>query len=60
VGEFLHRAAEICKKVQNVTGKKLVDFKEGLESSEDIAALKKEVETFAAAFPMPGFETQGL
>lgn len=56
----MHRAAEICKKVQNVTGKKLVDFKEGLESSEDIAALKKEVETFAAAFPMPGFETQGL
>ena len=60
VGEFLHRSVEVCKALQNSTGKKLVDFKKGLESSEDVAALRKEVEAFAAKFPMPGFSTEGL
>lgn len=60
IGEFLHRALDICKSVQQSSGKKLVDFKKGLESCDDIAALRKDVEAFAVGFPMPGFATEGL
>jgi glycine/serine hydroxymethyltransferase len=60
VGEFLHRAVDICKAVQTSHGKKLAGFKEGLAASKEVAALRKEVEAFAASFPMPGFATEGL
>ena len=60
VGDFLHKCVEICKALQSSTGKKLVDFKKGLESSEEVAGLRKDVESFAAKFPMPGFSVDGL
>lgn len=60
IAEFLHRAVELCKEVQQVSGKKLVDFKAGLDKSESLKALRKDVEAFAAGFPMPGYSVEGL
>ncbi len=42
-----------------MSGPKLVDWKKALESGEGkdkIATLKREVETFAEGFPMPGLK----
>ena len=47
--------------VQNKTGKKLADFKVGLEDPEfkkDLEGLKNEVEEFAETYYMPGQELQ--
>jgi glycine hydroxymethyltransferase len=60
IGEFLHRAVELCKTIQASHGKKLVDFKKGLDESEEVKVLRKDVESFAQSFPMPGFSTEGL
>jgi len=57
VGEFLDRACQICRKIQDAApSKKLSDFKKGMATEGDIAALRKEVEQFASGFPMPGVE----
>mmetsp|Transcript_31436 Transcript_31436/g.68741 ORF Transcript_31436/g.68741 Transcript_31436/m.68741 type:complete len:471 (-) Transcript_31436:68-1480(-) len=55
VGEFLHRAAQICISVQQSHGKMLKDFVVGLENNAEVAALRTEVEAFASSFPMPSF-----
>jgi glycine hydroxymethyltransferase len=60
IADVLHRTVEICKAVQAESGKKLVDFKAALEKSDSLAALRKDVEAFAASFPMPGFPVEGL
>jgi len=56
VAEYLDRIIRICVEVQKESGKKLVDFKKGLDSNEQIAALKSEVETFGRQFPIPMFD----
>lgn len=33
---------------------------EGLAASADVAALRAEVEAFASAFPMPGFDVDKI
>ena len=57
VVHFIDEAVEIAREAQGKT-KKLKDFKEFLESDEDINKkcqnLKKRVSTFARNFPMPG------
>ncbi|GMH93532.1 hypothetical protein TrVE_jg13388 [Triparma verrucosa] len=61
VAEWLVRGSEIAAKVQNKTGKKLADFKVGLEDPEfkkDLEGLKNEVEEFAETYYMPGQELQ--
>jgi glycine hydroxymethyltransferase len=60
IGEFLHRAVELCKSIQASHGKKLVDFKKGLEESQEIKDLRKDVEAYAQTLSMPGFATEGL
>jgi glycine hydroxymethyltransferase len=60
VAEFLHRAVQLALAVQAKTGKPLKDFVVALENHPDIAALRHDVEAFAATFPMPGFDTAGL
>lgn len=55
VAEFLHRAVKIALKVQLTTGKLIKDFVIALESNDEVKILKKDVETFARKFPMPGF-----
>ena len=57
--DFFHRAIDITAEVKQKTSK-LKDFKEYLEVDQGVktkmAALKKEVNTFALQFPMPGFD----
>lgn len=58
VAGFLDDAAMIAKNVQDVSGKKLVDFMRTLHHEgpflNQISALRGEVENFASDFPMPG------
>ncbi|XP_011691105.1 PREDICTED: serine hydroxymethyltransferase, cytosolic isoform X2 [Wasmannia auropunctata] len=60
VSEFIHRGLQLSKEVTAISGPKLVDFNRVLTTDEkikaQIATLKKEVETFANEFPMPGHE----
>eukprot|EP00732_Lithocolla_globosa_P004440 Lithocolla_globosa_v1_NODE_4098_length_1511_cov_47.152473.p1 type:complete len:472 gc:universal NODE_4098_length_1511_cov_47.152473:1428-13(-) len=60
VAEFLHRAVEISKKIQEKSGKKLVDFLAALDGNAEIKELAKDVEAFSRKFPMPGFDPTGL
>merc|ERR1712125_175312 len=58
VGEFLARAMDVAKEVQEVAGsKKLADFKKVLANSPPASAtaLKAEVEAFASRFNTIGF-----
>jgi glycine hydroxymethyltransferase len=52
VGELLHKCFELCIKVQNVSGKKLVDFKKAIQNDfqQDIVDLRQEVNSFAEKF----------
>jgi len=56
IAEFLHRAVQLALAVQAGGGKTLKEFCGALEGSAEVAALRAEVEAFAGAFPMPGFE----
>ena len=60
VAGFLHRAVKIALAIQTVSGKQLKDFAAALDKHPDIAALRGDVEAFAAKFPMPGFDTHDL
>ncbi|KAI8855023.1 serine hydroxymethyltransferase [Chytridium lagenaria] len=60
IAEFLHRAAQLALKVQEGTGKLIKDFVVALEKSEEVKALRHEVETFARRFPMPGFNPESV
>jgi len=54
VAEFLDRAVKIGVALQNKSGKMMKDFLPVVEASEDIKALRGEVEKFAGQFPIPG------
>lgn len=54
IGDWLHKCVLICKKIQESHGRKLVEFKKGLEGNEDIAALRVEVKNWVRTFPLPG------
>ncbi|KAJ3137961.1 Serine hydroxymethyltransferase 2 [Geranomyces variabilis] len=56
VAEFLHRAAQLALSIQANTGKMIKDFIVALEASDEVKSLRKEVETFARSFAMPGFD----
>ncbi|KAK9797433.1 hypothetical protein WJX73_003651 [Symbiochloris irregularis] len=60
VAEFLHTVLEICKSVQASSGKKLVDFVKGLESSSELKQVEEEVKSFGSSFAMPGFDVSAL
>jgi glycine hydroxymethyltransferase len=66
VAEFLHRAAAMAVEIQAVAsaeGRKgmLADFVQAMKArKDDIAALKKDVNTFAASFPMPGWDVSTM
>ncbi len=53
---FLDKALKIALEVQEKSGPKLKDFVKMLEGNEQIDALRLEVNKFATAFPMPGFD----
>ncbi|CEM39356.1 unnamed protein product [Vitrella brassicaformis CCMP3155] len=54
VGEFLHRAVQICLEIQQSHGKKLNDFVKGIPGNAKINDLKKDVEEWATKFQFPG------
>ncbi|CAM6120558.1 unnamed protein product [Calypogeia fissa] len=65
VAEYFDQAVQLAVKAKAATkGKKLVEFKETLESNaglkEEIASLRHEVEEFAKSFPTIGFETSSM
>jgi len=53
---FLDRCCQIALAVQKEKGKKLVDFEAGLKDNADVAALKKDVESWAYGFGYPGIQ----
>ena len=52
VGKFIDRSIQLCIKVQEKSGKKLIDFKKSLEIDfrEEINQLRNEVNIFAEKF----------
>ena len=60
IGEFLKRAADICINIVKEHGKLMKDWNKGLVDNKDMAALRADVEAFAEAFAMPGFDATGL
>ena len=60
IADFLIEALNISNKIQETSGKKLVDFVAALEGNADVDALGKAVRDFAATFPMPGFDAAEL
>merc|ERR1711976_464220 len=54
IAGFLDRCCQIALKIQEQKGKKLKDFEAGIPGNADIAALKKEVESWAINFGYPG------
>merc|ERR1711904_537390 len=54
IGDFIDRCVKIALKVREAKGKKLKDFEAGLDSNEDIKALRGDVESWAIKFGYPG------
>jgi len=54
IAEFLDRCCQIALKIQSEKGKKLKDFEDGLKDSQDVLALRKEVEEWTMSFGYPG------
>ena len=57
VVQFIHRAFALALEIQNVSGPKLVEWRRVLAAPEYVAKvseIKKEVETMALKFPLPG------
>jgi len=59
VVDFIDRAIKIAKEAGEVSGPKLVDFKNVLEKDETfknkVSSLRNEVENFSESFPLPGY-----
>jgi glycine hydroxymethyltransferase len=56
IAVFLDKTLKIALKIQEKSGPMLKNFVAMLESDEEIAALRLEVNKFATSFPMPGFD----
>lgn len=56
VGGFISKAVKVTQDIQTTSGKKLVDFKRVMKENPpgSMLELKKEVETFASRFELPG------
>eukprot|EP01006_Ploeotia_vitrea_P058134 TRINITY_DN68842_c0_g1_i1.p1 TRINITY_DN68842_c0_g1~~TRINITY_DN68842_c0_g1_i1.p1 ORF type:complete len:490 (-),score=62.95 TRINITY_DN68842_c0_g1_i1:174-1550(-) len=54
IGDFYNRICELAKKIMEKSGDRLAPFKEAVLASDEVKALKKEVEEFALTFPLPG------
>lgn len=60
VARFIDEAFKISLKVQDERGKKLGDFKKGLDESKELKALGKAVHDFATQFEIPGFDASKI
>ncbi|XP_039069162.1 serine hydroxymethyltransferase 7-like isoform X1 [Hibiscus syriacus] len=57
IADFLYTAAEITSSVQRDHGKSQKEFLKGLHNNKDVFDLRIRVETFAAQFAMPGYDS---
>eukprot|EP01062_Namystynia_karyoxenos_P053842 TRINITY_DN43848_c0_g3_i1.p1 TRINITY_DN43848_c0_g3~~TRINITY_DN43848_c0_g3_i1.p1 ORF type:complete len:492 (+),score=223.43 TRINITY_DN43848_c0_g3_i1:89-1477(+) len=53
---FYQKVITMCLRIQQTSGKKLTDFLPKLEADPEVAAIRQQVEAFAAQWPMPGFD----
>jgi glycine hydroxymethyltransferase len=60
IAAFLSRACDLALAIQASSGKMLKDFVVALDSEPGVKELKKDVETFARSFPMPGFDPASI
>ena len=60
VAEFLDRAVKLCIEIQSTSGKKLVDFIKAAEVHEGVKQLRRDVNTLATSFEMPGFKVSEM
>eukprot|EP00171_Calliarthron_tuberculosum_P004584 IDg4584t1 len=60
VADMLYRGVQIGLRIQEQSGKKLADFKTAVAGNSELEELRKEVETFASSFPMPGFDVADM
>merc|ERR1711997_1182509 len=60
IAVFLHETLQIALNIQQKSGPKLVDYVKCMAANEEITALKKRVNQFAAGFPMPGFDPKEM
>merc|ERR1712176_610322 len=60
IAVFLHETLQIALNIQQKSGPKLVDYVKCMAENEEITALKKRVNQFAAGFPMPGFDPKEM
>jgi len=54
VVDYLLKAVEIAKKIQETAGKQLKDFLPALEANEEIKALSEDVKVYSRTFSIPG------
>eukprot|EP00003_Mantamonas_plastica_P025142 TRINITY_DN485_c0_g1_i6.p2 TRINITY_DN485_c0_g1~~TRINITY_DN485_c0_g1_i6.p2 ORF type:complete len:191 (+),score=82.87 TRINITY_DN485_c0_g1_i6:1068-1640(+) len=62
IGGFLDRACKIALAIQEASGKRLVDFVNGMENNKEqrkaMEELSLEVQKFASKFPIPGWSLE--
>jgi len=56
VGRFIDETFKISLGIQKEKGKKLADFRKGLNESKEIEQLADEVNKWASQFEIPGFD----
>lgn len=54
IAEFLLKAVEIAKRIQDKVGKQLKDFLPAISQDEEIPKVAEEVKAFASRFSIPG------
>jgi len=54
IATFLVKSIEISKRIQEKSGKKLVDFVPAVEQDEEVKQLASEVSAFAKQYSIPG------
>jgi hypothetical protein len=60
VGRFIDEIVKISLDIQAKKGKKLIDFKVGLDESKEILDLNKAVHEFSCQFDIPGFNADEI
>ena len=54
IAKYLIKSIEISKRIQDKSGKKLVDFVNALHEDEEVKTISEQVKAFARQFSIPG------
>jgi glycine hydroxymethyltransferase len=60
IAEFLDQVVKVALRIQETTGKTLAAFKEAVEASEEVKAIRVAVMMFITRFPMPGYDVETM